>query len=278
MKLTTRHIALMAMFAALYVVLSYIAPIKIPTGVGDIEISFAAMIATIFGLVLGPYLGGAAALLGSAVAWTLTGMSPANLPFIIAPALNALVTGFIFYRKWKFGFVTFALLIIAFIFTPPIMPITENWIVAIAVLFDKIFALFLIIPLAFFGKKIAVAKGVSFFGKKINVAQGAIFFFLLAFVGNQADNMGGSFAFSLPLVYNGIWGYTVDTVRGFFLLSPFLYPAIRIIQAIIAMVIAVPLIKLLKGRSWLWSEKTILDQDEPTEPNAKKSRLNRLFK
>jgi hypothetical protein len=250
-KITTRKIALLAIFSALFYVLSLIAPVQIPTTVGLIEISFAALIASIFGLVLGPYLGAGAALLGSLVTWALTGMSPYGAPFIIAPMFNALITGFIFYKKWKFALVVFAIMIVAFLFTPPVSPLTQNWYIAVAVLFDKVVAIALILPLAFFGKKMSVGYG-------------AAFFFLLAFVGNQADNMWGSLAFATSPVYNGIFGMPLEAVQASFLLSPFLYPAIRLIQAFIAMVIAVPLLKMLKGTPWLWSKENILNDAEKT--------------
>lgn len=244
-KITTRQIALVAIFAALYYVLSLIAPVRIPTTVGTIEISFAALIASVFGIVLGPYLGASAALLGSSITFALTGMSPYNLPFIVAPMFNALVIGLIFYKKWKWGFAVLGILTLAFLFTPPANPLTENAHVTLAVLFDKIITLALILPVAFFGKKLSVAHGVAFF-------------FLLAFIGNQADNMWGSLAFATPMVYEGIFGMSIDIVRIAFLASPFLYPAIRIVQAIIAMIILVPLMKTLKGTNWLWSEDNIL--------------------
>lgn len=255
MAMTTRNIALMAIFAALYYVLSLIAPINIPTGVGNLSISFAALFASVIGLVLGPYLGTASALLGSAVAWILppSGGSVYGLPFIIAPALNALVTGLIFYKKWKYGFAIFGALVVAFLFTPPIWPVTDNWFVALAVLFDKILALFLIIPVALFAKKISFAKA-------------SLFYFLLFFIGNQADNMWGSFVFATPPVYYGIFGYTASEVQGFFLVSPFLYPAVRIIQALMGMIIAVPLIQVLKDTPWLWQKETIISSKR-TQPS-----------
>jgi uncharacterized membrane protein len=251
MTMTTRNIALVAIFAALYFVLSLIAPINIPTGVGNLTISFAALIASVIGLVLGPYLGTASALLGASIAWILppSGGSVFGLPFLIAPALNALVTGLIFYKKWKLGFAVFGVLIIAFLLTPPIWPVTENWFVASAVLFDKIFALFLIIPIALFAKKISFAKA-------------SLFYFLLFFIGNQADNMWGSFIFATPPVYYGIFGYAASDVQGFFLISPFLYPAVRIIQAIIGMLIAVPLMQVLKDTPWLWQKETIISSNQ----------------
>src|SRR3990170_4143814 len=122
MRITAKSIALMAIFAALYYVLSLIVPIRIPTGLGELEIGFAALIAAVIGIVLGPYLGFASAFLGASVAWVLppSGGSPFGLPFLLSPPLNALVTGLIFYKKWKYGFGVFAVLIIAFMFTPPV--------------------------------------------------------------------------------------------------------------------------------------------------------------
>jgi uncharacterized membrane protein len=257
MELTAKNVAMMAVFAALYYVLSLIAPIRIPTGVGNLEISFAALIASVIGIVLGPYLGTASALLGASVAWILppSGGSLFGLPFLLSPALNALVTGLIFYRKWKYGFAVFAALIVAFLFTPPIWPVTENWLVAIAVLFDKIIALLMIVPVALFAKQLSVGKA-------------SLFCFLLFFIGNQADNMWGSFIFATPMVY-GLFGYTAADVQIAFLASPFLYPAVRIVQALIGMLIAVPLMQALKGTPWLWQKETVLSSEK--EPAASTS-------
>jgi hypothetical protein len=247
---------LVAIFAALYYVLSLIAPISIPTGVGNLDISFAALIASVLGLVLGPYLGTTSAFLGAFVSWVLppSGGNLFGLPFLLSPALNALVTGLIFYKKWKFGFAVFGVLIVAFLFTPPILPVTENWFVAAAVLFDKIIALLLIVPVALFSKKISIAKA-------------SLFYFLLFFIGNQADNMWGSFIFATPMVY-GLFGYDVTAVRIAFLASPFLYPAIRLMQGFIGMLIAVPLMQALKGTPWLWQKENVLSpsQNQQAQP------------
>jgi hypothetical protein len=250
MKLTSKNIALVAIFSALYYVLSLITPFVPAIGVPEIKISLEALIASVFGIVLGPYLGTLTAFLGASVTWTLppTGMSPFGLPFLLSPPLNALVTGLIFYKKWKFGFATFAILIFAFLFTPPVQPLTENWLVAVSVLFDKIIALFLILPVAIFAKKLQFGKA-------------SVFYFILFFIGNQADNMWGSLAFSTPLVYGGIFGLDVNAVRGLFLLSPFAYPIIRLLQAFIATLIIVPLMKTLSGTPWLWKKKNILSSN-----------------
>lgn len=257
--LTTRNVALVAIFAALYYVVSLITVNVSAPGVSAIQISLAALIASIFGLVLGPYLGTLAAFLGAFVAWTLppSAMSPTGFPFLLSPPLNALVTGSIFYKKWKVGFLAFSLLIIAFLFTPPVQPLTENSFVAVAVLFDKIIALLLILPLIKFTKQFSSSeKGLY------------AFYLLLGFIGNQADNMWGTLAFSTPTVYEGIFQMPVVAVRAAFLVSPFLYPAIRLAQGFIVMLVAIPLMKSLKGTPWLWQKETILSpyQKEPETP------------
>lgn len=249
-KLTTRHIALTAVFAALYYVLSIISPYVPAIGVPDIKIKLEALIASVFGLVLGPYLGFLAALTGAFVAWVLPpgSMSSYDMPFLLSPALNALVVGLIYYRKWKQAFVALGVLIVAFLFLPPSQPLTEFWYVGVAVIWDKIIALLLIIPSAKFAKHFSSPKSVS------------ILYFLIAFIGNQADNMWGSFIFAVPTVYNGIFAMDIAAVRGAFIISPFIYPAIRFVQAIFVTILAVPLMRSLKNTKWIVEEKSIMEQ------------------
>lgn len=248
MKLSAKNVALTAIFAALYYVLSLITPYIPAVAIPEIKISLEALIASVYGLILGPYLGGLAAFVGAFVSWTLPpgSISPYGLPFLLSPPLNALVTGLIFYRKWKVGFLIYAILIIAFLFTPPVQPINENLYVGVAVLWDKIIALLLILPCAKFAKQLSASKSLPFL------------YFLLTFIGNQVDNMWGSLAFATPLVYEGIFGLPVETVRFLFVVSPFVYPAIRLIQAIVATIISVPLMKAIADTPWIFQEKNIL--------------------
>ena len=248
-KLTTRHTALIAVFAALYYVLSIISPYVPAIGIPQIKIQLEALIASVFGLVLGPYLGFLAALMGAFVAWVLPpgSMSSYGMPFLLSPPLNALVVGLIYYRKWKQAFVVLGVLIVAFLFLPPSQPLTEFWYVGVAVIWDKVIALLLIIPSVKFAKHFSSSKSFS------------ILYFLLAFIGNQADNTWGSDIFAVPIVYNGIFAMDIAAVRGAFIISPFIYPAIRLIQAVFAAIIAVPLLPALRNAGWILQEKTIVD-------------------
>jgi hypothetical protein len=253
LKLSTRSIALAAVFAALYYVVSLISP-KIPSiGVAGLNIQLEALLASVFGFLLGPYLGALTAFLGATVTWVLppAGMTPVGLPFLLSPPLNALTVGLIFYKKWKWAFATLGLLIAAFVFLPPSQPITSYWDVSVAVLWDKIIALLLIIPTVMFSKRLSNPKNL------------ALLFFLIAFVGNQADNMWGADIFAVPIVYGGIFSMPLEGatgVRNAFLVSPFLYPAIRLVQAILATIIAVPVMLRVKNTAWTIPDKSILEQ------------------
>jgi biotin transporter BioY len=248
LKLATRNIALTAIFAALYYVLSLVLPSLYAIGVPNLQIKLEALIASVFGLVLGPYLGALAALLGVCVAWVLppSGLNPYGVPFLLSPPLNALVVGLVYYRKWKWAFALFALLIGTFMFLPPSQPIAENYIVPVAALWDKVIALLLIIPTVVFSQRLSDTKRLP------------ILFFFICFVGNQVDNMWGNNVFAVPYVYQ-LFGLSLDATRVAFIVSPFFYPAVRFVQAILGTIIAVPLMKALKNSKWIIKEKSIIE-------------------
>jgi hypothetical protein len=97
-----------------------------------------------------------------------------------------------------------------------------------------------------------VAGSFAFFGDIISYQPlerlDVLRLFIMAFIGNEADDMWGSLIFAIPFIYQTIYSIpSVEIVRGLFLLSPFAYPAIRFFQAIVATIIAVPLLRTLRG-------------------------------
>jgi hypothetical protein len=253
-KITTKQVALTAIFAALYVAISVAIPFNIPMGVPGLEIALPALFATLFGIIIGPYLGTLSAFIGALASLALMGMSPYSIPFLLSPPLNAFVSGSLFYNKWKQAVIPFIVIMVAFLFTPPVASFNSAQ-VAIWVLWDKILAVALIAPLVLFRKRLTVGLGAA-----------AVF--LIAFIGNQADNIWGSFAFALPPVYNGIYGMSTELVQLAFLASPFIYPAVRLIQAFIVTIIAVPLLQVLSKTDWLWSKNNILTVNKTPPPQA----------
>ena len=386
--LVTRKVALIALFSALYYILSFLPGIE-AIGVTNVTINIEAFMASIFGLIMGPYLGALTAFTGAFLAWILPpGIpSPTSAVFLPAPIINAFVVGLIYTGRWKKAFISFAMVVVAFWFLPPTQPWDQYLHVGFLVMWDKILALALIIPVAMLINKmrkkpmkvpknkeesklpknvdlnvilsviaavlilinasmIALEGGVikfqtvildttlnfnfgfkdiillttsysfiwlllgvgiltcaillQFKPEKYFIWNSLIFtfsclsviigggfiiglflgvisgisgalkrriipfpitskdmfvYFLLAFIGNQADNALGADIFAVPFVYEGIFGISsIETMRWLFSIAPFFYATIRFIQAIITALIAMPLIRNLKATGLSVSE------------------------
>lgn len=251
MKLSTKDLALICVLAAVYYITSILPGVPI-IGAPEPKIELEATMASVFGVIAGPYLGFLAGFLGAILAWTLPpgSASITSAPFLLNPAINALTTGLMLQstkvsskfkntRGWLIAFVILGILNAAFWFTPASQPISQYSYVAVLATFDKVIAWLLILPVVKFAERLSSSQRGLF-----------TFFFLLAFIGNQADSALGVLVFALPPVYAGIFQLSVDVVRGLYLISPFYYPIVRLSQALIATFIIVPLVRALKEREW----------------------------
>jgi hypothetical protein len=380
-RLTTRKIAIIAVFSALYYVMSFLPGIKVATGATNVSIQIEAFMASVFGLIMGPYMGALIAFMGAFLAWLLPpGIpSPTSAIFLPSPVINAFTVGSIYRGKWKSAFAIFAAVISAFWLLPATQPWTQYSYIGFFVMWDKIAALTLILPLAMLLKRITkeavkakpatnaearkkklditfvlvivaaalilvnawtVAIGENpkyqfeFLGTTFKLSLvskeilpvvnsvgyawlllgfgiiisgvllhfrprergvwstlifllscasaligggyiiglflgvlGSVFvdltrrlslsklsflgdmflYFLLAFVGNEADNALGSLIFGLPSVYEGLFLMDINVLRSAFIVAPFFYFAVRLLQATITAFIATPLIRNLKS-------------------------------
>ena len=223
--------ALTGVMAAVYYVFLWLPGIP-AIGIPKVKIDLGASFAPILGLLLGPYLGFLAALLGDLVK-VYTPPSVHGLPFVLCPPVSAFAAGYITRGKWKIPFILLIILLVASMFTPVFYPITSYGYIYLWGFFDKIIALILI-PIS------------AYLVKKNKKPQFHIALFLAMFIGNETDATLGNLVFSLPIVYEGIFGVpSAEVVRGLFTLSPLVYPAIRLIQAFIGYIIALPLLKVL---------------------------------
>jgi len=236
------RIALVASFAALYIVLSLISPFIPAIGIPEIKIRLEASFASLFGFVLGPYLGASAAFIGTLGATMLHGATLFDLIFIFNPTFNALIVGFILRKKWKVAFAMLALTVLAFWLSPICAPLSEYWYVGLVANFDKILALLLIIPINI----ILNLRKKDESRHEVSASLSFLLIFLLTFVGNQADAALGNDIFAMPTVYEGLFSLPLDVTRWLFTVSPFIYPVIRIIQAFVAASLGLPLMRALK--------------------------------
>jgi hypothetical protein len=241
----------MAMFAAVYVVISIIPGIPVAPGV---EIQFEAGLASVMGVFLGPYIGFLTAFLSSTVSWLILGSGIFGLPFLFNPPLNALIVGFIVYKNRKqsliIGVLAYAILIIFQLISPPLTTPSFNFIIAVAVLYDKIIGLALVFPVVILFDRLKDKEG------RISLIKTSIIaFFLVALIGNIIDNLLGTALFSYPFVYQ-IYGFDLVGVQTTFLATPFIYLPIRIAQSIFATLVTIGLIKAF-GRDELVLESLI---------------------
>ncbi|MFH0748366.1 MAG: ECF transporter S component [Candidatus Bathyarchaeota archaeon] len=91
LKLTTKNIALISVFATLIVIVTRIPGIPIFGGGGHIE--FSVILYPVIGIMLGPWMGFAAAFLGNFIAWIIPTSTVFGLLTIPAGAIAAFVGG-----------------------------------------------------------------------------------------------------------------------------------------------------------------------------------------
>ncbi len=244
----TRQIAATGLFAALYFIISVLPGIPV-IGLPGMQIELEASFTSIFGAILGPYAGASAALLGTLLTFFYSGVSLTNLTFILSPATNALIVGLVFRHKWKAALVVFVAIVAAFWLTPVAQPIPENWYVGLAATFDKIVAILLIPVVSRLLPSTAVGNRKKEF---LPPGPGFLALLLASFIGNQADAALGSTLFAIPLFYQQIWGLQLDFVRFLYVLSPLAYPVIRLLQAFMAAIVGLPLVRMLRARGLIW--------------------------
>jgi len=119
LRITTKSIALIAIFAALYAVLGTV-PMFYIFGTYGQFITAALVVAPIIGIVLGPAGGVLAVTIGGLAGMAVTGNTPMGIFSFLPGALDALCTGLAFRGKWYLSAAIFAPFILAFVSLPSI--------------------------------------------------------------------------------------------------------------------------------------------------------------
>jgi hypothetical protein len=229
----TKQIATLAIFTALYIVLRFI-PFSMLIGPTGGFLSFSDFLAPIFGILLGPYLGGLSVLLGNFAALGM-GRSMMFYGLDFLPDFVAVVsTGFLYSHKrptWAIIVALNAALLGIFLANP----LTSVFVFSVPFVWLHIAAfIVLLTPLSFIAAKWLQTLDY----RKITIGV-AIF----AFIGTMLQHLTGNILFetvlgqltsSIPTaLYPGIW----TTVF-------FAYPIERLILIISAVLVGTPLIYL----------------------------------
>jgi len=230
----------MAIFAALYTVLRMIQIIPM-IGVPAGRFSLSDILAPIYGIILGPYVGGFSVILGTFVAFAL-GKPVIFLGLDFLPALvNTVAIGFLFKRKWWPAVVLYSVLLVGFILSPWTAVFISVGNVSIPFVWLHLIAF--IVLLSPLGRKAAQLVETL---KPINITTGL---FVLAFIGTMLQHLMG----------NILYEFIIQPDQGYWTTIFFVYPFERLILIILTVIVGVPLIRALK--------KTLF-RSEKRPPNA----------
>jgi hypothetical protein len=252
--ITTKQVALMVVFSAIYAVMRIIPTFPL-LGVEGASFSAADILAPIYGIILGPYVGGVCVILGTFMGMTMK--TPFFLGLDFLPAfVNAVALGFLARKKILPAAILYIVLLSAFVLNPLTLnfvsipgttimwPFTWLHIVAFVVL--------LLLGLKAgewvqSAKPIVIDNAKSGFRRFISKAssKAVMGFAILAFVGTMLQHLMGN------ILYENILVTVTHTFTPEFLLFKwnlvfFLFPWERLILVVFATLIGVPLLYVLK--------------------------------
>lgn len=238
----TKIIALIAIFAALFAILRRMDTIPM-IGVEGARFSLSDILPPIYGIVLGPFTGGISVIIGTFLAIAMG--KPVIFLFLdFLPAfVNTVAIGLLVRRKWWPTVLFYVTLLAAFL----VNPLTSIFIDigGVVVPFVWLHIIALIVLLSPLGRK--AGQWVELLKPTLLTAGLSI----LAFIGTMMQHLMGNILYEVvlnqfyivvgqnPIVattaYSGIWSLTF-----------FLYPWERLILLVLAVVVGVPLVRVLK--------------------------------
>jgi len=243
----TKIIALISIFTALYAVLRIIPTVPMIGGSGA-SFSLSDIIAPIYGLILGPYIGGLSVILGSFLA--MFGKAPVFLGLDFLPATVAAVSvGLLMKRKWMQVIGLNIALLVAFILHPNTSILIDTSLGSTTVFlpFAWLHIVALVVLISPLGRK--AVKWVNM----LTATKGAIGIAILFFIGTMMQHLMGNLLFETVMAYP-IGSIPVVAYPGIWASIFFLYPIERAVLVVLGTIVGTPLLKVLKN-SFLVSEE-----------------------
>jgi hypothetical protein len=229
-KLSTKHIALAACFAALYAFFCFF-PIFQIVGLPNKSITMAAIIAPVIGMFVGPYLGALSTTLGGAIGFFV---GPFSLPSFVSGVIAAFSAGTLHFGKRSLCAFTYFSLLLLFGFYPFVGPV---WLYPQLLWFQLIGFVILISPIW----SIVVRNMWS----SKNNATLIFAVFMISLISTLAGQIAGSLtfeAFSWPIFVADVNAWRLN-----WQIIAWIYPVERIIISLAAAFISVTLHKVLKS-------------------------------
>ena len=219
-RLSTKNIAFVGVFAALHVILYFMS--------FGLWRNWAIYLEPIEGIVLGPWAGFSAALIGSVVARAI---KPIDVWMfgIVAEPLGVLAAGFLAKGRWRPVIVVYAVMLTAY-FVHPI----GRWLPLWAIL-DILLAFVLIYPVAKMSKNLF----------EENVKRLPISLVLVSFIGTVTDALTRVFLL-VPAGFYMFFGWSPEAVYSIFVMGAVDSYIEDVLVVIVSLVVGVPLLLALR--------------------------------
>ena len=259
----TRQIAVVATFAVVYFLFRMI-PTFSMVGVSGGTFSLADVIAPLYGMILGPYVGAISVTLGTVLAIAFgRPMIFLGLDFLPG-AVDALIVGLLMRRKRLIAAALYLVLFIAFLanpYTAIFVPVSVPFLNLNSFFFyawlHLVAFIVLISPLS---KKAADWVNGS---TLINLAPGVL---ILVFIGTMIQHLVGGILYETVL---GLFvGKAPDVFRLLWNAIFWFYPFERGFIIALSTVIGVPLVKALKSSGFLTDSSSANNRLEPNGPSS----------
>jgi len=227
-RLTTKDVALIVCFTALYTYSSLVPAFPI-IGLPSKAITLAAITAPIIGILLGPYLGMLSTLSGGVIGFFSGHFSP---PSLVAGIVTAVFAGALFENKRSFCAFMYLSLLFLFGFYPFVGPV---WLYPPLLWFQIVCFLVLVSPL-----QPMVSKSIR---KSSNNSKLSSAFFIIFLTSTLAGQIAGSLTFEL--ISWPIFIANVDAWMATWQIVTWIYPIERSVIALSATFLGVFLYKIL---------------------------------
>jgi hypothetical protein len=228
MKINTRELSLIAVFAALSVVCDVVVTPGFSAGVWY---GWVFLISPLTGIILGPYHGFLSTLIGVVIGHSLVSRETVyEFVFTLGAPTCSMVSGFVYRGAWKRVFGYYTVLLASYFLTPLSrqLPIWGMW--------DCYLAYFVLI-----------AMGIILTSRGPQEIKGRLLFALSAFLGLEADVLLRIFILVPCQAYHFFYGLTPETLVALWAVpAPLITPFKVIFSAFLTTLITPRIMRILK--------------------------------
>lgn len=250
-----RLVPLAATFAAVYAILKFV-PISVWIGGTGRVFTATEFVAPLLGIMLGPYAGTVAGVVGTFLSISFTGrMNFFGLDFLPV-SMNALVLGFLIRRKPLYSLLLYSALLVLFFLHPSTLhfvsvPFTNG---AVSVPFIWLHIAAWVLLLSPLSRKSAdwIIGGT--------VAKTTAAAFILTFIGTTAQHLTGTLLFAS--MATPLMGITPETLGIRWLAVFYVYPVERLVVILAAIVVTVAVVRAIRATGLIRTARDVAPNRE----------------